>query len=216
MKKSKIKDFDKNKNKKKEIKNPILKFLNFVWNGESFLSWITFILLAFIIIKFVLFPLMSFATGTPLPLVIVESCSMYHGENFDNWWENNRAWYEENNISKEQFENFPLKNGFQKGDIFLVLGEEEPEVGEVIIFFSGKAQRPIIHRVIDLKPTETKGDNNDKQFTKSNNPEEIDETLIVNNQLLGRATGIRIPYAGWAKLIFFEPLRSESERGFCK
>jgi len=54
-------------------------------------SWASFgvtLLLAFVIIKFIFFPGLSLITGTSLPLVIVESCSMYHHEDgFDNTFE---------------------------------------------------------------------------------------------------------------------------------
>lgn len=194
------------------------KFWDFVWNGESFASWITFVVLAFIFIKFLFFPALAFVTGTNLPLVIVESCSMYHGQGFDDWWQDNYEWYEDNGISKSSFKDFIVDNGFNKGDIFLVLGasEENVEVGDVIIFASGISQKPIIHRVVDLDPIQTKGDNNQRQFSSSNNPERIDETNISEEQLIGKITPIRVPYLGWAKLIFFEPFRSSSERGFCE
>ncbi len=196
----------------------IKKFWNFIWNDDSLLSWVTFILVIFVLIKFIFFPGLSFLTGTSLPLAIVESCSMHHGQNFDNWWEENSNWYVDNEIEKEEFENFPLKNGFNKGDIFFVLGtkKEELEIGDTIIFSSGASERPIIHRIIGLHPLETKGDNNfNFQFTGSNNPEGIDETNIQDEQIIGRATILRVPLIGWAKLIFYEPFRAKENRGFC-
>ena len=42
----------------------------------------------------------------------------------------------------------------------------------------------------------------------------IDEN-IQEEQLIGRAA-FRIPFVGWAKLIFFEHLRPEGERGVCE
>ena len=205
------------KSSKNNILNGLKKFWNFVWNGESFLSWIVFVILAFIVIKFIFFPVLTLVTGTSLPLVIVESCSMYHdNKNFDQWWTDNGNWYEDRNITKEQFEKYNLKNGFAKGDIFLVTGVKNLGVGDTIIFLSGSAQRPIIHRIVDLEPTQTKGDNNDRQFSKNNNAEKIDETNVPNAMIIGKATGVRIQFLGWAKLIFFEPLRSPNERGFCK
>lgn len=189
---------------------------NFVWNGESFLSWVVFVVLAFVIIKFIFFPALMLTTGTSLPLVIVESCSMYHDKSFDLWWTENGDWYEDRNISKEQFENYGLKNGFSKGDIFLVTRAKNIEIGDTIIFLSGNAQRPIIHRVVSLNPIETKGDNNGRQFTSTNNAEKIDETNIPQDKIIGKTTLVRIPFLGWVKLIFFEPLRVKSERGLCR
>jgi len=195
----------------------IKKFWDFIWNGKSLLSWVTFLLVIFIAIKFILFPTMSFLTGTALPLAIVESCSMYHGQDFDSWWTQQGNWYEDKGITKEQFKEFPIKNGFNKGDIFFVLGtkKQKLEVGDTIIFTAGTANRPIIHRIVSTEPLATKGDHNLVQFTASNNAEKIDETNIKENQLVGKVTIIRIPLVGWIKLIFFEPFRDESGRGFC-
>jgi len=197
--------------------NELKRFWNFLWNDDSLLSWIVFIIIVFVLIKFILFPFMGLVTGTSLPLAIVESCSMYHGQNFDDWWKERGGWYGENGISKTEFEEFPLKNGFNKGDIFLVLGADKKdlEIGDTIIFSGGSSGRPIIHRVVNLDPLQTKGDHNSVQFTGSNNAEKIDETDIQESQIIGRATVIRVPLAGWVKLIFYEPFRPKGERGFC-
>ena len=172
---------------------------------------------AFIFIKFIFFPTVSFVTGSNLPIVIVESCSMYHGDNFNNWWNNNKEYYEGINISKENFSKFKLKNGFSKGDIFFVFGtkKQDIKIGDIIIFSSGNINRPIIHRVIDLDPLQTKGDNNFIQFEISNNAERINEKNIQENQLIGKVVGFKVPFVGWLKLIFFEPFRPVQERGFC-
>ncbi|PIN96538.1 hypothetical protein COU56_00165 [Candidatus Pacearchaeota archaeon CG10_big_fil_rev_8_21_14_0_10_31_9] len=203
-------------NNPNKITSGLKKFWDFVWNGESFLSWIVFVVLAFIVIKFIFFPALTLTTGTSLPLVIVESCSMYHDKSFDLWWTENGEWYEDRNISKDKFEEYNLKNGFSKGDIFLVTRAKDIEIGDTIIFLSGNAQRPIIHRVVSLDPIETKGDNNDRQFTQTNNAEKIDETNIPQDKIIGKTTLIRIPFLGWVKLVFFEPLRVKSERGLCR
>jgi signal peptidase I len=193
---------------KKSFLNPIKDFLNFAWNDDSFWSWIVFIGLAFFIIKVIIFPSLIFVTGSSLPLAIVESCSMHHGDKFEDWWELKQSWYENNEISKQEFENFPLKNGFTKGDIFLITGveKEEIEIGDVIIFNADG--RPIIHRVVSLNPLQTRGDNNNGQLNVEQN--------IDGGQLIGKATRLKVPFLGWVKLIFYEPLRPEYERGFCE
>lgn len=58
------------------------KFYDFL-KEDSLPSLIVTLVLAFIIIKFIFFPLLSFVTGTSLPLVIVESCSMHHPEDWE-------------------------------------------------------------------------------------------------------------------------------------
>ncbi len=195
--------------RKRKIVEVVKKFWDFLWNGTSFLSWISFLIIIFVFIKFIFFPTLSFIFGTSLPIVIVESCSMYHDYDFNDWWEKNKEWYGAINIEKEEFDGFPLKNGFNKGDIFFIIGTsyEKIKLGDVIIFDNVQSKRPIIHRVVSLAPLETKGDNNIAQI-----PFEID---IDHNSILGKATFVRIPFIGWIKLIFFELLRPESDRGFC-
>jgi len=197
------------------VKEMLKKTWNFLWKDDSFLSWIVFMVVIFIFIKFIFFPSISFLTGTSLPLVIVESCSMYHNSDFETWWDNYGDWYESHDISKEEFSEFSVSNGFTKGDIFLVLGvnKDNVEIGDVIIFQSGEFGRPIIHRVVKVDDNiQTKGDNNNidgsEQFPFEKN--------IAESSIIGKATGVRIPLLGWIKLIFYEPFRNPSERGLCK
>ena len=210
------------RNNEKDLKNILKRFWKFIWHGDSLLSWIMFIVIIFVFIKFIFFPTLSLVTGTQLPIVIVESCSMYHDREFEKWWGLNRDWYEKHDIMEEEFSKFALKNGFTKGDIFFVTGVKENnlEEGDVIIFTSGDAKRAIIHRVISLNPIQTKGDNNPSQFSLDINgkinPEKIDETNIKKSQIVGKVVPLKIPYFGWAKLIFFESLRPKEDRGFCR
>tara|TARA_Y100000310_G_C20262771_1_gene614398 strand:+ start:39 stop:470 length:432 start_codon:yes stop_codon:yes gene_type:complete len=143
---------------------------------------------------------------------------MWHEDSFENWWSRNAAQYETRNIEKEHFDDFPFKNGLNKGDIILVTNRKSPEQGDIIIFEpnpEATAKHPIIHRAITTEPLATKGDHNTFQFTKNNNPQNLDETDIKESQILGKAT-LRIPLIGWLKLIFFDIQKPESQRGFCK
>jgi len=181
------------------------KFWHFL-KQDTFSSWLVSLILIFIAIKFILFPLLSLITGTQLPLVVVESCSMHHNADFERWWAQNGLWYEKQGITKSQFEDFTLKNGFTKGDIILVRGAKEIDKGNVIIFIAG-TRYPIIHRIISEAPLGTKGDNNAEQLSI--------ERGISREQILGKAVG-KVPLLGWVKLIFFEPFKPSAERGLCK
>jgi len=122
-------------NKFLEVWKKFWKFLK----KDSWQSWLVSLVIAFVLIKFVFFPLLSFITGSPLPLVVVESCSMYHSiDNFDNWWDSNSVWYEDRQISKEEFGSYKFKNGLNKGDIILVWGRTDYDVGDVLIFEAGQ------------------------------------------------------------------------------
>ena len=161
---------------------------------------------------------MTLATGTQLPLVIVESCSMYHENNlfsnFDEWFENHDIKYWEQKISKDMFSIYPFKRGFNKGDILFVTSAkpEKLEIGDVIIF-TANYKTPIIHRIIDIKQ-----ENGEYIFSTlgDNNPGQIYfETSIKEDQLIGKARANIAPYVGWIKLIFFEFNQPENNKGFC-
>lgn len=202
-----------------KFKKFLKKFWFIVWKDESFKGWFISLLFIFVIIKFVFFPLLSFATGTELPLAIVESCSMYHrGDifgSYNNWIDRHEQKYSSIDITKTEFEDFIFRKGFNKGDILFIIkaNPEKIKVGDVIIF--NAAQRnPVIHRVINIsedsqgkKIFSTMGDNNYGQLPS--------EKEISEDQLVGKAI-LRIgPFIGWGKLIFFEHQKPEYERGLC-
>ena len=189
-----------------------------IWKDDSLKGWIFSIIFLFLFIKLIFFPTLSFVTGTPLPLAIVESCSMYHTGNLlsnpDKWWGIQESKYSTYNLNKENFENFAFKRGFNKGDILFIIGAkpEKLKIGDVIIFNGNGI--PIIHRIIEIRFENgqyffsTMGDNNNGQLSFERN--------IKESQLLGKAIFKLAPYLGWTKLIFFEGMRPLSERGFCE
>jgi len=200
-------------------RNKFSQFWNWLWHSDSILSWIVALALAFVVVKFIFFPTLSFLLATNLPLVVVESSSMEHpttfaggivggvtggaivdSNDFESWWQEKGSWYEQNNINKEDTKTWPLKTGFDKGDIMIVYGRFEPEVGDVIIF-NANTQHPIIHRIVSVQGDiiQTKGDNNDGQLPV--------EKSISKNELMGKAV-VRIPKLGWVKLIFVEIARA--------
>lgn len=204
-----------NKNKFKKF---LKRFWEIVWKDDSFKGWLISLVFIFVVIKFIFFPLLNLVTGTTLPLAIVESCSMHHSGNifgnFNNWWERHEIKYENFNIDKTEFQEFTLKKGFSKGDIIFIIRAkpEKLEIGDVIIFNSNQ-KNPIIHRVIDIRQENGKyvfstiGDNNNGQLAI--------EQSISEDQLVGKAVFNLFPSVGWAKLVFYEHLRPESERGIC-
>ena len=207
------------------------KFWFILWKDNSFKGWIFSIIFLFVFIKFIFFPILGLVTGTALPLAIVESCSMHHEgnvfSNYDNWWERHENKYESLGITKEDFQGGILskfRRGFTKGDIlFLIKAKPEKlKVGNIIAFNSGTRNVPVIHRIIRIKEEgegfifTTIGDNNAQTLTNSNNALGVDEREIISEQLVGKAAFRIIPYIGWGKLIFFEHLRSATEKGLCK
>ena len=91
------------KSRVEKPKNWLVGFWRFL-KKDTWQSWIVSLILAFVFIKFIFFPVLSWVFATSLPLVVVESCSMYHPDDFDSWWSSNGAWYEAHAISQEEFE----------------------------------------------------------------------------------------------------------------
>src|SRR3989344_4000315 len=143
------------------------KIWHFIWEDDSVWSWIVNIILAFVIIKFLVYPGLGFIFGTSFPIVAVVSQSMEHDGSFDEWWETQKDWYMDMNITKENFLDFSLRNGFDCGDLIILFGKEHTKikVGEVIVFFDTFSGKPIIHRVVKIDGDgtylfQTKGDHN--------------------------------------------------------
>ena len=69
---------------KKSAKDIWKKVWHFIWEEDSVASWVVNIILAFVLIKFIVYPGLGFALGTTHPVVAVVSPSMEHnGVGFD-------------------------------------------------------------------------------------------------------------------------------------
>ena len=209
----------------KSWKQILKKTWHFIWEDDSMLSWIVNILLAFILIKFIVYPGLGFILSTDFPIVAVVSGSMEHkvapdasgtlklcdktyeekeSINFNTYWETCGSWYEaETVITKDDFQQFPFRNGFNEGDIMILKGKqpENINIGDVIVFKSNRPD-PIIHRVVKIWEDngyhyQTKGDHNERVIKTLR----LDESDIHENQVLGNAL-FRIPYLGWVKIAF--------------
>ena len=167
----------------RDAKRVLKKIWYFIWEDDSVLSWIVNVILAFVLIKFIVYPGLGFVVGSAYPIVAVVSGSMEHnGLGFDEWWEQNEYLYLKYNISKEDFGSYDFKNGFNKGDIMVLRGIEPSDIdpGDVIVF-DGFQAAPIIHRTVKTWYGNTryhfmtKGDNNkgvDHQRIREDNIDE--------------------------------------------
>ncbi len=200
---------------------------HFIWHEDSWESWLVNIVLAFILIKFIVYPGLGFLLMTSHPIVAVVSGSMYHGledrgavyeicgqsypdkafgSSYDTWWDNCGDWYENNtNLSLDDFKKFPMSKGFSKGDIILLLGSDpnDLEVGDIIVFNKGQPY-PIIHRLIDINNKgeslifTTKGDHNSASGS-------IDKG-ITEDMIIGKAV-LKIPFIGYVKILAVDFLK---------
>ncbi|HLC56096.1 MAG TPA: signal peptidase I [Candidatus Nanoarchaeia archaeon] len=196
------------------------KVWKFIWEDDSALSWIVNVILAFVIVKFLIYPGLGLVLHTTHPVVAVVSGSMDHGLNkgeicgitpedyqgsLTDYWIACGAYYDKIGITKEMFNEYRFKNGFNKGDIMVLKGVkiENVKVGDVIVFDGRSSSDPIIHRVIKVyevdgkKYAQTKGDHN------SDSSPLLGEDKISQEKLVGIAVA-RIPLLGWVKIGFVE------------
>ena len=179
-----------------DYKKSLKKIWHFIWEDNSVWSWIANIAIAFILIKFIVYPGLGFALNTTHPVVAVVSGSMEHDGSFSKWWENAQNGY---SITKGEFERFPIKNGFNKGDIIFLKKAENINRGDVIVF-RGFSSNPIIHRTVKINDNDyqTKGDN---YRTNCQSYAQLGETSIKQKDIIGKAF-FKIPYLGWLKIGF--------------
>jgi signal peptidase I len=240
--------FQKNKAKhvkqqpKKTPKTTWQKIWYFIWDDDSVWSWLANVVIAFILIKYIVYPGLGLVFGTTHPVVAVVSGSMEHklvhpcvtyerypdgrlvckaydpnsyqicGKTFDEkkrvdlefFYDTCGDFYGPFNITEEGFNEFPMKNGFNTGDIIVLFGSKPKnlEVGDIIVFRT--AQRdPIIHRIISKREEggkylfRTKGDHNENSYGFESN--------IIEEQLVGKAV-FKIPFLGNVKIWFVDLL----------
>lgn len=177
------------------------------------MSWIVNIVIAFVLIKFVVYPGLGWALDTTHPVVAVVSGSMEHDGSYDDWWESTaycngiactqREHYAGLGITKEMFREYRFKNGFNTGDIIILRGKDPSkiEVGDVIVFQSGSPE-PVIHRVVKKWYQDkryyfqTKGDHNRDSIYAG----PLSEVNTREDKVIGVGAW-RIPYLGWIKKI---------------
>src|SRR3989344_3419251 len=135
---------------------------HFIWDEDSIWSWLINIVIAFAVIKWLLYPALGLLLGTSVPIVAVVSGSMEHTGNLDSYWTNLICcdekcifkgvpgnYYEDINITQDKFRTFDFANGFNKGDIMILTGAKTVAQGEVLVYMTNRPD-PIIHRVINI------------------------------------------------------------------
>ncbi|MBS3163995.1 signal peptidase I [Candidatus Woesearchaeota archaeon] len=171
-----------------------------IWEDDSVLSWVINIVLAFVLMKFVIYPGLGFVLTTSHPVVAVVSGSMEHDASFEKWFSAQEDFYSSYGISQEAFREFPLAGGINTGDIIVLRGvsPESLAIGDIIVF-GGAGPEPIIHRVVRKWEqnqhyyVETKGDHNQGVASIDRN--------IVDQRIIGKAM-MKIPYLGYVKIWF--------------
>lgn len=133
------------------------------------------LILVFFIISFTL------KLYASIPSDINFTCSMYHEEkNFDRWWENNKFKY--GNITKEEFEKFPFKNGLDKPNYYIEVKPKEIKIGDVVSYYSPFSNKNVGHRIINK--LEANGSYFFEVLGDKNNYFEIINASYVNGRLI--------------------------------
>ncbi|HDQ60074.1 MAG TPA: signal peptidase I, partial [Candidatus Woesearchaeota archaeon] len=190
-------EFDKEiKADVKSCKGPkcILKrFWHFVWDEESLASYTVFILLAFVLLRFIIFPGFLFVSGFS-DVAAVVSTSMHHGESIEYTFDN---WLKFNNYSDEEVSLWPYQNGLDVGDVIAVkqFPPDKIYVGDIVLFYSPKGQ--IIHRVVEIR----ENNGNFYYTTKGDANGDIGdlERELSYDMIKGKLIG-KVPYLGYPKV----------------
>ena len=133
-----------------------------IWQREvagSFLYIILGVVLAVAVKQ-----LLVFGLSTDMPVVAVLSQSMQHNdaERTHYGWLADKMGYD---IPK--IDSWPITGGFLVGDMPIIQGRDEYEVGDIVVYSVPGQSVPIIHRIIKINADgtyQTKGDNNMNQF----------------------------------------------------
>ena len=170
------------------------KIWHFLWDEESVVSYVVFIAVAFIVLKFLVFPGVLFVTGYS-DIAAVVSTSMYHGDaQFNHSF---YAWLEFNGYDISEVNEWPFQEGLNVGDVILVkkFPPEQIAVGDIVLFYAPQGQ--IIHRVIKTSQV-----GNDTFFTTKGDANVASLTIekdIPYSEIKGKLVS-KIPFLGYPKV----------------
>jgi len=163
------------------------KRLNQGWAGVVFS-----VFLGIVFATFFYYVVLATALSTNLPVVAVVSSSMQH----DNPELTHYNWLQKNlNYARSYIDSWSAPNGFSIGDMPVVQGASNYQVGDVIVYSVEGQPAPIIHRIIKINDDgsfQTKGDNNLNQLSY--------ESSVKKEQIHGKVIFI-IPKLGYVKVL---------------
>ena len=212
----------------KYVVEQLKRFWKFIWYDDSLLSYVMNIVVAFIFIKFLLFPGLGLVLGNDYPVVAIVSGSMEHKTSGyqvcgtpvggkverlsqEAWWSYCGDYYEDEfNLTLENFKEFEYKNGLNIGDVMVLYGKDPKKigVGEVIVFVPQNRawfenNGPVIHRVVK----KWEGEDGKNYFQTKGDHNEISipypalgETNISEDDVIGKPIA-RVPWVGYAKIL---------------
>ena len=96
------------------IKNSLKKFWHFFWHEESIASYIIFFIVAYLVLKFVAFPILLVGTGLSDVTAVMTTSMVHWGGNFD---ETYHEWFKDRNIT---IADWAFQEGLEVGDVIFV------------------------------------------------------------------------------------------------
>jgi len=146
-----------------------------------------------ILIAFLLNQVLAFGLDTDLPVVAVVSGSMTHD---DTTPQVHYKWLQDNlGYNHSVVDSWSIKDGFLVGDLPIVEGSKDYNVGDVIVYNVPGQNVPIVHRIIRV--------NSDGSFTTKgdHNPNLLPfEGAVKKEQIHGKVIFI-IPKLGYFKVV---------------
>jgi len=143
-------------------------------------------------LSFMTYSFLRVTQNTDVPIVVMATTSMQH----DNPEKTYYGWLKENlNYSREFVNSWPFKNGISSGDILIVKGSTNYNIGDVVVLKIKDRSYPRVSRIIAINKDgtfQTKSDNNLYQFSF--------ETSVGKDQIYGKVVYV-IPYIGKLKLL---------------
>ncbi|MCD6247847.1 MAG: signal peptidase I [Hadesarchaea archaeon] len=131
---------------------------------------------------------------TDTPMMAIVSNSMKHMDN--SWMSFIHNHY---GVDFSTIDNFPVKGGFERGDLIVVKGVSSPEeikLGDVIVYNSEDSKIPIVHRVVQIE-------NLDGEIfftTKGDNPRILATEEVSFDNVIGKVVFV-IPKLGYLSLL---------------
>lgn len=170
------------------------KFLHWLFKGKGVVANVSFLIFAYVFLKFVAMPVFLSVTGLN-DVVAVLSGSMRHVPgSYENTF---TGWLVFRGFNESDYASWPFMNGMEVGDAVTVT-PGSISVGDVIIYYRGNDM--IIHRVVNT--TEIGGVN--YYTTKGDaNPESMAFEVNVPESLVVGKAGVRVPFIGWPRVALY-------------
>lgn len=185
-----------------DIIKKLKELLYITFKEESVEGYILFLIFAIVLFKWIIPFFSKILLGTDMPIYVIVTPSMEH-KDLERINQTFYRYFKERNISIEEF---PFKNGLNKGDVVLVVGKnpKQIKVGDVVVFVPRGSKSVLLHRVVE-KECNTKcfftmkGDNNPFSLNYSF----LSEVDVPEENIKGIVV-FRIPYIGYPKVILVE------------